>query len=149
MADVAADAGATTPADVTKEQARIEKADAICLIFPLYWWGMPSMTKGWLDRVWTWGWAYDQLEDPERSLQRPRSGVVLAPAGVRSGEMEDAGYLAALETVWIKGTFGYFGLSPRRLEVLYGSNGSPERRRSLLEKSYQVGLTVAAPRQDE
>jgi len=103
------------------------------------------MTKGWVDRVWTWGWAYDQLDDPEKSLQRPRSGVLLVPAGARSDEMENNGYLAALETAWIKGTFGYFGFSPRKLEVLYGSTGSAKRRQSLLEQSYHRGLTLAPP----
>ena len=149
MADIEQEGAETTPADVVKEQERIARADAICLVFPLFWWGMPSMTKGWVDRVWSWGWAYDQLDNPERSLQRPRSGVLLIPAGARSDEMENDGYLAALETAWIKGTFGYFGLSPRKLEVLYGSTGSLKRRQSLLEKSYQVGLTLASPQRTE
>ena len=145
MADIEQEGAETTPADVVKEQERIARADAICLVFPLFWWGMPSMTKGWVDRVWTWGWAYDQLEDPEQSLQRSRSGVFLIPAGARSDEMENDGYLAALETAWIKGTFGYFGFSPRKLEVLNGTTGSSKRRQSLLEKSYQIGLTLAPP----
>jgi NAD(P)H dehydrogenase (quinone) len=145
MADIEQEGPETTPADVVKEQERIARADAICLVFPLFWWGMPSMTKGWVDRVWTWGWAYDQLDDPEQSLQRFRSGVFLIPAGARSDEMENDGYLAALETAWVKGTFGYFGFSPRKLEVLNGSTGSSARRQSLLEKSYQIGLTLPPP----
>lgn len=146
MADIEAGNQAIAPADVGKEQERIARADAICLVFPLFWWGMPAMTKGWVDRVWSWGWAYDQLDNPERSLQRPRSGVLLIPAGARSDEMKRSGYLSALDAAWIKGTFGYFGFSPRRLELLYGSTGSLKRRQSLLEKSYQVGRNLAAPR---
>lgn len=134
-----------TPPDVEKEQERIARADAICLVFPLFWWGMPSMTKGWVDRVWTWGWAYDQLDDPNISLQPPRSGVLLIPAGARSDEMQEAGYLNSLETAWLEGTFGYFGFSPRKLEILYGSTGSFERRQSLLKQSYDVGFTLPPP----
>lgn len=145
MADIDADSSDATPADIAKEQERIARADAICLVFPLFWWGMPSMTKGWVDRVWTWGWAYDQLDDPEKSCQRPRTGVLLIPAGARSDEMAQSGYLSAMETAWINGTFGYFGFSPRRLEVLHGSKGSVERRQALLEKSYQVGFSLAPP----
>jgi NAD(P)H dehydrogenase (quinone) len=149
MSDIERDANATQSVDIVKEQERIARADAICLVFPLFWWGMPSMTKGWVDRVWSWGWAYDQLDNPEQSLQRLRSGVLLIPAGARSDEMENAGYLSALDTAWIKGTFGYFGLSPRKLEILHGSTGSAERRQSLLEKSYQVGLELAPPKSVE
>ena len=57
MANIEGEASATTLPDVAKEQQRIARADAICLVFPLFWWGMPSMTKGWVDRVWSWGWA--------------------------------------------------------------------------------------------
>ena len=116
------------------------------IVFPLFWWGMPAMTKGWVDRVWSWGWAYDQLDDPDISLQRPRSGVLLVPAGARSDEMEQRGYTAALQTDWIEGTFGYFGFSPRKLELLNGSTGSLERRKALLERSYNIGLNLQPPR---
>jgi len=144
MADVEADGSVGASPDVVREQARIARCDAICLVFPLFWWGMPSMTKGWVDRVWSWGWAYDQLEDTELSLQRSRPGILLVPAGARSDEMEEKGYRTALETAWIKGTFGYFGLSPRKLELLCGSDGSPERRAVLLERSFQAGANVTS-----
>ena len=131
-----------TPQDVSREQDRIARADAVCLVFPLFWWGMPAMTKGWIDRVWSWGWAYDQLDDPEVSLQRPRTGVLLIPAGARSDELENEGYLAALETAWMKGTFGYFGFTNRKLVLLNGSTGSMERRQSLLQKAYDTGYAL-------
>ncbi len=131
--------------DLLKEQARIERADAICLVFPLFWWGMPAMMKGWVDRVWTWGWAYGQLEDPEVSLQKNRSGLLLIPAGASSDEMAAKGYAAAIETAWTQGTFGYFGFSPRRIELLCGSTGSADRRQGLLERCYKAGLSLPPP----
>jgi len=145
LEDIERDARKILTGDVEVEQKRIERADAICLVFPLFWWGMPAVMKGWVDRVWTWGWAYDQLDDPEKSLQKPRSGVLLIPAGARSDEMEKHGYLDAMQTAWIKGTFGYLGLSPRKMEVLHGSTGSDERRKALLERSRHIGLNLAPP----
>ncbi len=145
MADIDSDGKTNVPADVTREQDRIARADAICLIFPLFWWGMPSMTKGWVDRVWSWGWAYDQLDDYEKSLQRNRSGLLLIPAGARSDEVESKGYRAALDTCWTEGTFGFFGFSPRRMELLYGSTGSEPRRKALLQQSYDCGNTLPPP----
>ena len=145
MADIEADAKAAALPDVKAEHSRIARADAICLIFPLFWWGMPSMMKGWVDRVWSWGWAYDQLDNPELSLQRPRTGVLLVPAGARSDEVEEKGYRAALENAWMQGTFGYFGFSPRRLELLCGSEGSAIRRQAILDASYEIGRTLPEP----
>ena len=140
-----ADANGEAAPDILAEQDRIARADAICLVFPLYWWGMPAMTKGWVDRVWSWGWAYDQLDDPEVSLQRERPGVLLVPAGGKSDEIEKEGYAQSLETAWTQGTFGYFGWSPRRMELLCGATGSLERRRGLLDRCHKIGLTLPEP----
>ena len=142
MADIEADRRGGAPDDVRVEQDRIARADAIGFVFPLFWWGMPAMTKGWIDRVWSWGWAYDQLDDPELSLQRPRTGVLLVPAGARSDEMQEQRYTAALETAWIDGTFGYFGFAKRELVVLNGSTGSDSRRQALLKRAYQAGASL-------
>jgi NAD(P)H dehydrogenase (quinone) len=145
MQDIEADEGISKPLDVAAEQERIARADAICLVFPLFWWGMPAMMKGWVDRVWCWDWAYDQLDDPELSLQRSRTGVLLVAAGARSDEVEDKGYFKALETAWMRGTFGYFGFNPRELKLLYGSTGSELRRAGLLKDAYNAGFSLEAP----
>jgi len=145
MADIEGDNSGQAPPDVRAEQERIARADAIGLVFPLFWWGMPAVMKGWVDRVWSWGWAYDQLEDPEISLQRARTGVLLVPAGARSDEMEEEGYTQALETAWMRGTFGYFGFARRDLVLLQGSKGSEARRKALLERAYQAGVSLEAP----
>lgn len=145
MADVEGDTSGQVPAEIRAEQDRISRADAIGFIFPLFWWGMPAMTKGWVDRVWSWGWAYDQLDDPEKSLQRPRTGVLLVPAGARSDEMEELGYRTSIETAWIDGTFGYFGFVNRELILLNGSKGSDTRRDALLKRAYQAGASLKVP----
>ena len=127
------------PADVLKEQARIEKADAMCLAFPLYWFGMPAMMKGWIDRVWSWGWAYDQLDDPTLSLQRNRPATLLIPAGGNPEGWKDRGYVEAMDTIWRGGTLGYFGMKDADIQILGGSEGSDERRAGLLQRAYDLG----------
>lgn len=49
--------GCQTP-DVDEEQRKIQAADAVILMFPLWWFGMPAIMKGWIDRVWAFGLAY-------------------------------------------------------------------------------------------
>jgi len=145
MADIEGDASGQVPPDIRAEQDRIGRADAVAFVFPLFWWGMPAMTKGWIDRVWSWGWAYDQLDDPEKSLQRPRTGVLLVPAGARSDEMEELGYRQSIETAWIDGTFGYFGFVHREIIVLNGSKGSDNRREALLQRAHEAGAAMKSP----
>lgn len=45
-------------ADVDAEQRKILAADAVVLLFPLWWFGVPAIMKGWIDRVWAYGLAY-------------------------------------------------------------------------------------------
>jgi NAD(P)H dehydrogenase (quinone) len=54
----AAHAGGQLTADVMAEIARLEWADAIILHFPLWWYSMPAILKGWVDRVFACGFAY-------------------------------------------------------------------------------------------
>ncbi|MDO4904897.1 MAG: NAD(P)H-dependent oxidoreductase [Lautropia sp.] len=49
--------GCQTP-DVEAEQRKLQAADALILVFPLWWFGMPAIMKGWIDRVWAFGLAY-------------------------------------------------------------------------------------------
>ena len=145
MLDIEAHESGKTPSDILVEQERISRADAVAFVFPLFWWGMPATTKGWVDRVWSWGWAYDQLDDPNKSLQKPRTGVFLVPAGARSDEMDDAGYTNAIHTAWMDGTFGYFGFAKKELILLNGSKGSNERRQALLQRAHSAGAGISQP----
>src|SRR5262245_25649813 len=43
---------------VQNEMQRIERNDATVMVFPVWWWSMPALLKGWIDRVWNNGWAY-------------------------------------------------------------------------------------------
>ena len=45
-------------ADIAEEQRKVLAADLLILQFPLWWYGMPAIMKGWSDRVWARGLAY-------------------------------------------------------------------------------------------
>ncbi|WP_018268545.1 NAD(P)H-dependent oxidoreductase [Methylosinus sp. LW4] len=45
-------------ADVAAEQAKLLAADAVILQFPLWWYSPPAILKGWIERVYAFGFAY-------------------------------------------------------------------------------------------
>ncbi|KKC37924.1 NAD(P)H dehydrogenase [Devosia epidermidihirudinis] len=45
-------------AAITALQARLAAADTLVLVFPIWWFSMPAMLKGWFDRVWLPGFAF-------------------------------------------------------------------------------------------
>jgi NAD(P)H dehydrogenase (quinone) len=48
----------TQPPDVRAEQAKLLAADAVVFQFPLWWFGMPAIMKGWIERIFAYGLAY-------------------------------------------------------------------------------------------
>ncbi|KAI3377287.1 hypothetical protein L3Q82_008488 [Scortum barcoo] len=44
--------------DIVAEQRKVEEADLIIFQFPLYWFSVPAIMKGWIDRVLTQGFAF-------------------------------------------------------------------------------------------
>lgn len=48
---------------VTEQVNRLKDAEALVLLFPTWWFGFPAMLKGWFDRVWAPGIAYDHATD--------------------------------------------------------------------------------------
>ncbi len=58
--------GGRQTADVTAEQQKVLAADAVIFQFPLWWYGMPAIMKGWIDRVWAYGLAYGYADAGNR-----------------------------------------------------------------------------------
>lgn len=48
---------------VTEQIKKLKEAEALILVFPTWWFGFPAMLKGWFDRVWVPGVAYDHADD--------------------------------------------------------------------------------------
>lgn len=53
-------------ADVRDEIDKLLWADALVLQFPLWWFSMPAILKGWVDRVFAYGFAYGVGEHSDR-----------------------------------------------------------------------------------
>lgn len=102
-------------AEVQHEMARIERNQATVMIFPVFWWSLPALLKGWIDRVWNHGWAYGDASYPHH-----RAWMLGVAGNARSGYSE-RGYDKAMSIQLDLGILDYCGLEERRLELLYGS----------------------------
>ncbi|WP_434568339.1 NAD(P)H-dependent oxidoreductase [Pseudomonas sp. Z3-8] len=113
---------ALPPADVLAEQARIERADALVLVYPIYWWSMPALLKGWIDRVFSNGWAFDYKpgESFTQKLQRLRVHLV-ALGGADADSFQRHGYDQAMVTQIDHGIFDYCGARVMSSERLLDS----------------------------
>jgi len=57
-ASAAAYAGGTQTEDVVAEQDKLRRADIVIFQFPLWWFSMPAILKGWFERVFALGFGY-------------------------------------------------------------------------------------------
>jgi NAD(P)H dehydrogenase (quinone) len=146
--DLAAYRGGDLPDEIKRHQAMVDAADVTVAIFPVYWWSMPALLKGWVDRVLTNKWAYDF--DDEWNLQGllGRRGLglqFLALASNDEDSYERHGYLASIRASIDHGIVEYCGVTPSKSTIWYGSEDETgDTQREMVVKAVQFGRDVAA-----
>lgn len=68
-------------ADIARAQEDIRGSDALTLIYPLWWMSMPAMMKGYIDRVFARGFAYESHGGMVRGLLSGKKSVLITVSG--------------------------------------------------------------------
>ncbi|GAB2749477.1 NAD(P)H-dependent oxidoreductase [Amycolatopsis magusensis] len=122
----------TLSADIRGEQEKLAWADLVVLQFPLWWYSMPAILKGWVDRVFVKGFAYG-VTDPsdgrtlrygEGTLAGKRALVVLT-AGSQEPAFGPRGINGQLDLALfplLHGTLWYTGMSILPPVAVYGAD---------------------------
>jgi NAD(P)H dehydrogenase (quinone) len=74
-------AGHTGSPDILKAQDDIRAADVLTIIYPLWWLSMPAMMKGYIDRVFARGFAYDSRDGVVHGLLSGKQSVLITVSG--------------------------------------------------------------------
>ncbi len=113
------------PDDVRAEQERIERADTLVVVHPVYWWSMPSLLKGWADRVFTFGWAFGS----EQATALADKDIHMVRLGGSAPETYSKhGYLDAIRTVVDHGIFEFAGRPLSSTHLLHTAPEGIEQR---------------------
>ncbi|MGO1543970.1 MAG: NAD(P)H-dependent oxidoreductase [Gulosibacter sp.] len=101
---------APVPKGIRREHERLERQDAVIMVAPMYWWNVPALLKGWIDRVFTNGWAFGhgQAADSKAQLPFARGGFVLLTSG-SVADLDRHGYNASIATLLPYGVLSYCG----------------------------------------
>jgi NAD(P)H dehydrogenase (quinone) len=109
------------PPDVAAEQAKIDRADGLAFIFPLWWSDGPAKLKGWFDRVLTCGYAYLYDDAGERRTRmNVEKAVVLCSAGHTAEHLDQTGVAGAMRRIMIEDRLLGVGVKQARLVILGG-----------------------------
>ncbi|MCO6505107.1 MAG: NAD(P)H-dependent oxidoreductase, partial [Snodgrassella sp.] len=82
--------------DVRFEQNLIENHHNLILQFPVYWFNCPPLLKQWLDKVFTYGWAYGRCGD---KLTNKKVGLAVSAGIKKSDYTKDGHYQTSLEDI--------------------------------------------------
>lgn len=99
------------PEDILKEQEFIKWCDVMTFVYPLWWNGMPAILKGYIDRVFSKGFAYDYGEDGKvKGLLSDKKVMLFTPMGSSLEDSEAMGFQSAFEKTIDFGIFNFCGI---------------------------------------
>jgi NAD(P)H dehydrogenase (quinone) len=134
------------PKDVLAQQQKVARAEALAFIAPVHFLSFPAILKGWLDRVWTPGFAYDLTAEAWRgdvNGRRPRlrhRKALIIQSTIFDRRAYDAGLRDAMRLVIDEFTLTYPGIKNVQHEYFYAVHGADEpTRRGYLARAHTLG----------
>ena len=132
-----------TEEDVLAEHEKINSADAIVFIYPVFWTEAPAKLVGWFDRVWTYGFAYGD----NKKMKMLDKAMILCIAGTPIEKLEHFGLLASMKKVML-GDRLFNRAKQKEFVVFPGTSRKLESREinwdAYLEKAYEKGKNFFA-----
>ena len=122
--------------EVQSEFKCLNNNDAVVMVFPLWWWSLPAMLKGWIDRVWNYGLMYGSNE------HNIKKGLMIAVAGATREQLVKRNYEAAINTSLNIGILDYCGIKDSEIMLLKETNKiTKEECLSHIKQAYDKGLS--------
>ena len=109
LADMAGQRKGQVSEDVRREQEYVTWADCITFIYPIWWTGLPAMMKGYIDRVFSYGFAYCYEQGVQKGLLRGKQALIINTHGKSHEEYRTIGMDQALSLTSDYGIFAYCG----------------------------------------
>lgn len=106
--------------DVRTEQEHIQWADCLIFIYPLWWGSMPALLKGYIDRVFSYGFAYSMDGDGLQKLLTGKKVLLFTTMGNSDEHYREVNMYEAMIKTIDEAIFGFVGMDV--LEHMYFSS---------------------------
>jgi NAD(P)H dehydrogenase (quinone) len=107
------------PADLMAEQADVNWADVIIMVAPIWWTSVPAILKGYIDRVFSLGFAYEYTPNGPRGKLGGKKGLLITTSGADEASANANGMMASLKRTLLDGFFGFCGFSEFKHQNLF------------------------------
>ena len=145
-AELIEEIGKRKPKDVIEQQALVADAEGIVFVAPVFWMGLPAVIKGWVERVFTYGFAYTLTPEGWRGdlsgripLLTQEKGLIVTPTFFTEEEY-DRGWREAMDTVLCNWSLKMAGVKEAHHAYFYAAlSASDEKRQEYLQDAYRLG----------
>ena len=134
------------PKDVLEQQAKVASAQALAFIAPVYFVGLPAMLKGWIERVFTLGFAFAITPEAWRGDIRGRvpllehEKALIIQTTVFDKRSYEAGLADAMKVLIDEFGFRYPGIKKVEHAYFHAVHGADDAtRRGYLDEAYRLG----------
>ncbi|KAM8748854.1 ribosyldihydronicotinamide dehydrogenase [quinone]-like [Acanthopagrus schlegelii] len=123
--------------DITEEQRKLTQADLVIFQFPMYWFSLPAIMKGWIDRVLTLGYAFSQEKRYSQGVFKDKKALLSFTTGSLESMFSANGINGDMNvTLWPlqNGILHYCGFQVLAPQIFWApSHVPPEVRSTMLE----------------
>ncbi|EJW14475.1 NAD(P)H-dependent oxidoreductase [Paenibacillus alvei] len=98
------------PSDIEEEQGHVAWADHMIMVYPIWWASMPAIMKGYIDRVFSYGFAYRYGADGIEKLLKGKSALLLSTHGNSHEQYEQSGMYESMQQTTDNGIFEFVGM---------------------------------------
>ncbi|KAM3918228.1 NAD(P)H dehydrogenase [quinone] 1-like [Leptodactylus fuscus] len=129
--------------DIEEEQKKLEAADLVIFQFPMFWFGLPAILKGWFDRVLTQGFAYSMSSLFDNGPFKDKKAVLSFTTGGLQSMYTPIGINGDINVLlWPvqRGILNYCGFQVLEPQINYSIAHSPPEKRSLILEAWQARL---------
>ncbi|KAM9860485.1 NAD(P)H dehydrogenase [quinone] 1 isoform 2-T2 [Aulostomus maculatus] len=137
--------------DIVAEQHKVEAADIIIFQFPLYWFSVPAIMKGWMDRVLTQGFAFSLERMYNNGIFKDKKAMLSFTTGATETMFRPDGINGDINvTLWPlqNGTLHFCGFQVLAPQIFWSpAHSTPGVRTSMLEgwRARLKGLLAEKP----
>lgn len=137
--------GTPPPREIQLIQQQIAKSSALTFFYPVWWNDYPAILKGWIDRVFSKGFAYDLTEGGYEGRLKLRKVLLVCTLGNEREEVVDTGLEEAMRLKEARGVFGYCGVECVEHHFLYSVYRDEATRTGYLEKMERLAHGLLQP----
>jgi NAD(P)H dehydrogenase (quinone) len=110
--------------DVAAEIAKLEAADLLIFQFPLWWFGLPAILKGWVDKVFVFNRVYGRGRFYDKGTFRGKRALLsLTTGGSGEAAYQPDGFNGDINGVLRpiqRGMFEFLGYDVLKPQIVYG-----------------------------